>query len=105
MNKTTLIIADEIKYTGSVLQIIDKVIIPHGVVSIGDNAFYKCTALKEITIPDSVTSIGVFAFYGCSSLKSIYIDKDEGSLFLNYAGIPETTEVYWKGEWNNEEEK
>ena len=49
------------------------VIIPDGVVTIGDNAFDGCESLKEITIPDSVVRIGSYAFYGCDSLKEIAI--------------------------------
>ena len=48
-------------------------IVPDGVTSIGDWAFWGCSSLRSITIPDSVTSIGYRAFRGCSSLQSITI--------------------------------
>jgi len=50
-----------------------KKIIPNGVTTIGDDAFYGCTSLENITIPNSVTSIGSNAFLGCKSLLSITI--------------------------------
>ena len=49
-------------------------IIPEGVTSIGDYAFY-CTSLTAITIPEGVTSIEYYAFGGCSSLTAIVVAK------------------------------
>ena len=45
----------------------------YSVTSIGDGAFYECTALTSVTIGNSVTSIGGSAFWDCSSLTSIVI--------------------------------
>ena len=50
-----------------------EVMIPDGVMSIGDFAFSGCSGLTSVTIPDSVTSIGDFAFSGCSGLTSVTI--------------------------------
>ena len=52
-----------------------KVIIPAGVTSIGDRAFWKCKSLKSIVIPKSVTSIGDSVFLGCSKLESIAVEQ------------------------------
>lgn len=57
------------KYTGSD----SVVIIPDGVTSIGEQAFWRCVNLTSITIPNGVTNIGGGAFYECSSLTSITI--------------------------------
>ena len=48
-------------------------IIPEGVTSIADYAFYNCSGLTTVTIPSSVTTIGSSAFYGCSGLTSVNI--------------------------------
>ncbi len=48
--------------------------------SIGDNAFYGCSALTSVTIGDSVTSVGDSAFYGCSALTSVTIGNSVTSI-------------------------
>ncbi len=50
------------------------------VVSIGDNAFSRCSSLTAITLPESVTSIGEFAFGGCTGLTSITIPNSVTSI-------------------------
>lgn len=40
------------------------------VTEIRENAFYKCTSLKEIVIPESVSKIGDYAFFECTSLET-----------------------------------
>lgn len=79
--------------------------IPNGVIRIGDCVFWGCKSLTEITIPNSVIEIGYSAFSHCESLKAIHIDKERGSLSLRYRGIPKDCKVYWKGEWDKEEEE
>ncbi len=54
--------------------------IPDSVTSIGDEAFYNCNALQSITIPDSVTSIGDKAFYSCIGLESVIIGDSVTSI-------------------------
>ncbi|MGN1037546.1 MAG: leucine-rich repeat domain-containing protein, partial [Ruminococcus sp.] len=46
---------------------ITEVVIPDGVISIGEKAFKECRNLTNVIIPDSITSIGNGAFCGCDS--------------------------------------
>lgn len=49
------------------------IIIPDGVLTIGDRAFYNCSGLTNISMPNSITNIGANAFYNCSNLTSVSI--------------------------------
>ena len=55
------------------------VVIPDGVTSFGNDAFYYNTSLTSITIPNSVTSIGNYAFTG-TSLTSVTIPNSVTSI-------------------------
>lgn len=48
------------------------VIIPDGVIKIGEDAFAECGSLTGIRFPNSVTTIGARAFFGCD-LSSVTI--------------------------------
>ena len=48
-----------------------EVIIPDGLLRIGEKAFEGCHNLLDINIPDSVSDLGSGSFYGCTSLTSI----------------------------------
>jgi hypothetical protein len=58
-------------------------VIPAGVTSIGEGAFYYCSGITSITIPASVTSIGTSAFSRCSGLTSITIPASVTSIGNN----------------------
>ncbi len=59
---------------------ITSIIIPDSVISIGGNAFGKCSNLTSITIPDSVTTIGGYLFVECSSLNEVTLPSGMTSI-------------------------
>ena len=52
---------------------IKNLIIPEGVESINNQAFYGCEGLVSVTIPSSLSTIGKLAFKRCSNLTEICI--------------------------------
>lgn len=57
-------------------------VIPDGVTTIADGAFYNCQYLQDITVPSSVTSIGVEAF--CSeTIKTVTISENVSGLSID----------------------
>ncbi|MDR2919833.1 MAG: leucine-rich repeat domain-containing protein [Tannerella sp.] len=47
------------------------VVVPEGVVAIGEGAFKGCASIEEIVLPASVMEVGKEAFKGCRKLKKI----------------------------------
>ena len=60
--------------------LVTNLVIPNGVINIGDFAFAGCDSLASIVIPDSVTSIGIYAFEGCTNLTSATIGNSVTSI-------------------------
>ena len=63
--------------------------LPEGLETIGNYAFQNLTQITEIVVPDSVTSIGQNAFYGCSALESITLP------FVGYSATSTGTYGYF----------
>ena len=60
--------------------LVNDLIIPNSVTSIGQYAFYSCNSLSSVTIPSSVTLIGSSAFSGCNGLTSVTIPNTVTSI-------------------------
>ena len=61
----------------------EQVIIPDGVIFIGDyafSAFGSDVDVISVTIPEGVNGIGAGAFYNCKNLKEITIPKSVKSI-------------------------
>lgn len=74
-NKETYIIPDGIEsieerafYNNRYLQ---KIVFPEGLKEIGAYAFCKCGNLTELELPATTTELGEFSFYGCDSLNNV----------------------------------
>ena len=71
------------------------VTIPEGIKTIGDGAFYSCTALPTITLPSTVTVIDA-SFEDCTGLTSITCKAVEPPVAHNevFKNVPKTIPVY-----------
>ena len=74
---------------------IKDLVIPNGVTSISNWAFYGCYGLTSVTIGNSVTRIGIYAFCDCSSLTSVTIGNSVTSIdraaFYDCSGLTSVT--------------
>lgn len=76
---------------------LERVVIPDGVTTIGEGAFYHCTRLNTAALPDSITEIKTSAFEGCTNmalgklpnaLNTIGTYAFKGCAHLSIAALP-----------------
>lgn len=53
--------------------VLEQVVLPENVRTIGSQAFFACTALNSIELPKTLTRVGDAAFSGCTKLRDITI--------------------------------
>ncbi len=56
------------------------VVLPDGMTSIGDKAFYFLSSLLEVTFGASIESVGAEAFEGCMALQTVYLNSSLASI-------------------------
>lgn len=86
-------------------------IIPEGVVTIGQNAFMGCSTLNgKLSLPSTLETIKLFAFEGCSfagelvlspSIKEIESSAFEGNLFSSSLMLPKQLEIIGSGAFSS----
>ena len=94
-------------YLGANLHInneaVTKLVIPEGVETISEYAFYGCEGLSEVTLSEGVKEIGNDAFYGCKNLTEVSLPStltDIGSSAFSRSSLTEITipkDVYVTG--------
>lgn len=89
-------------------ELVENVVIPNGVTSISNYAFYNAKSIRSVDIPMSVASIGQYSLYGCSNLDDIYVHWQYPPVIAGYGGkygnlhVPigmkdnYSTKNYWK---------
>ncbi len=78
--------------------LIENLVIPNGITTIGDYVFSFCTSLKSVEMPKSLTRIGEGAFYNCTNLQSIEIPESVTSIGDSAFVYTKTgTDVYYTG--------
>ncbi len=52
----------------------EPLVLPEGLMTIGNDAFWDCRNIPAVTIPSTVTTIGSYAFYNCYYITSFRCD-------------------------------
>ncbi len=94
--------AFEYVYYGTRIDNLKKLVIPEGVTSIGEYAFY-CDKLTSVVIPASVVEIGVQAFENCTDLSSVTFEGDVNDIDMDplsvFNGTPFLASVNKNDHW------
>lgn len=70
-----------------------EVIIPDGVETVGDEAFYRCRKVTSVEIPNSVITVGSYAFNGCNALKNVKLSESMSEISHNMLSFTAIEEI------------
>lgn len=86
-SQTTIAIPSKVKLNANGYYSSDSSAIEYTIVGIGDEAFKNNTKVEYVYIPSTATSIGDGAFYGCTALKQVRSFDIKGELTSSSIGI------------------
>lgn len=79
---------------GSYTRYVKHVLLPDGMTTIGEYAFYECNRINSINIPNNVTSIGKCAFCDCGGLTSVTMSNNITSIaWRTFMGCSSLTSI------------
>ncbi len=75
-------------------QIVTDLVIPEGVDTVNNYAFYNNNHIFTLTLPSTIDTIGAYAFYNLSGLERIYLNAPQSKVADNaFAGVDNKTPV------------
>lgn len=77
-------------------ELLTDLVIPEGVVTIGNYAFAFCHSIIKLTIPQTVTSIGSYAFFNCFYIKTVvnYAENPQSITAMEFYGEDKYCSLY-----------
>jgi hypothetical protein len=91
---------------------LEKVTFGEKVTTIGNYAFFDCSALKNVVFPDNVNSVGKFAFGKCAALTGVVVGDnvttmgghvfyrcENLTLYVENASRPEGWNTFWNSSY------
>ncbi len=83
--------ADEMYLNGELLT---ELVVPDGITTILENAFYSCETLTSVILPDSVININRYGFYDCTNIEHLSLGENVTNIgFQAFASSVNLTEL------------
>ena len=94
-HQVTSIPNDAFRGSSSTPGVVTSVVIPNGVETIGQYAFYYNHSLSNVVLPSTLTTINTYAFYNCYGLTNITVPQKVSSIGSSaFSGNSKLIEVY-----------